>query len=193
VRTARLEAFSDGVFAIAITLLALDLPRPEGPDLWRELGQAWESYAAFLVSFLTIGIIWLNHHALIDRIAAADRTLLFLNLMLLMWTSMIPWPTGLVADRLGHDGAEAAAVVYAVVFLAMAVTFRSIWLHAQRSGKLAALTPAQIAHLDRRNAVGLTSYAVAVALAFVVPAASLAVCFFVAAYFLLPDRAERLS
>jgi uncharacterized membrane protein len=192
VRTDRLEAFSDGVFAIAITLLALELPRPEGPDLWRELGHAWESYAAFLVSFLTIGIIWLNHHALIDRIATADRTLLFLNLLLLMWTSMIPWPTGLVADRLGHDGAKAAAVVYAVVFLAMAVTFRSIWLHALRSGKLAALTPVQIAHLDRRNAVGLTSYAVAVALAFVVPAASLAVCFLVAAYFLLPDRAERV-
>jgi uncharacterized membrane protein len=193
VRTDRLEAFSDGVFAIAITLLALELPRPEGPDLWRDLGHAWESYAAFLVSFLTIGIIWLNHHALIDRIAAADRTLLFLNLLLLMWTSMIPWPTGLVADRLGHDGAEAAAVVYAVVFLAMAVTFRSIWMHARRSGKLAALTPAQVAHLDRRNAVGLTSYAIAVALAFVVPAVSLAVCFFVAAYFLLPDRAEQMS
>jgi uncharacterized membrane protein len=193
VRTSRLEAISDGVIAIAITLLALDLPRPEGPDLWRELGHAWESYAAFFVSFLTIGIIWLNHHALIDRIASADRTLLFLNLLLLMWTSIIPWPTGLVAGRLGHDGAEAAAVVYAVVFLGMSFTFRMLWRYAQRSGRLARLTAAQIAHLDQRNAVGLTSYAVAVALAFVLPAASLALCFLVAAYFLLPDRAERLT
>jgi uncharacterized membrane protein len=193
VRTGRLEAFSDGVFAIAITLLALDLPRPEEPDLWRALGHAWESYAAFFVSFLTIGIIWLNHHALVDRIASADRTLLFLNLLLLMWTSIIPWPTGLVADRLGHDGAEAAAVIYAVVFLGMALSFRAMWGHARRSGRLAGLTPGQIAHLDHRNAVGLTSYALAVAVAFVLPAASLALCFLVAAYFLLPDRAERLT
>jgi uncharacterized membrane protein len=188
VRTDRLEAFSDGVFAIAITLLALDLPRPEGPDLWHELGAAWQSYAAFFVSFLTIGIIWLNHHALTDRIASADRTLLFLNLLLLMWTSIIPWPTGLVADRLGHDGAEAAAV-----FLGMALSFRALWAHARRSGRLAGLSAAQIAHLDRRNAVGLTTYTLAVAVAFLLPAVSLALCFFVAAFFLLPDRAEQLT
>ncbi len=192
-RTDRLEAFSDGVFAIAITLLALELPRPEGPDLWHELGAAWESYAAFFVSFLTIGIIWLNHHALTDRIASADRTLLFLNLLLLMWTSIIPWPTGLVADRLGHDGAEAAAVVYAVVFLGMALSFRAMWAHARRTGRLPNLTAAQIAHLDRRNAVGLTTYTLAVAVAFLLPAVSLALCFFVAAFFLLPDRAEQLT
>ena len=192
-RTDRLEAFSDGVFAIAITLLALDLPRPDGPDLWHELGTAWESYAAFLVSFLTIGIIWVNHHALIDRIDRADRTLLFLNLALLMWVSIIPWPTGLVADRLGEDGASAAVVVYSGAFLAMAITFRAVWVHARTTGALGALTPAQVAHLDRRNAVGLSAYSVAVVLAFVLPAASLALCFLVAAFFLLPDRAERLT
>jgi len=193
VRTDRLEAFSDGVFAIAITLLALELPRPTGPDLWHELGQAWESYAAYLVSFLTIGIIWVNHHALIDRIARADRTLLFLNLALLMWVSIIPWPTGLVADRLGADGASAAVVVYSGVLLAMAVTFRAVWVHARNVGALAALTPSQIAHLDRRNGVGLTTYAFAVPLGFLVPGVTIALCFFVAAFFLLPDRAERLT
>jgi uncharacterized membrane protein len=193
VSTNRLEAFSDGVFAIAVTLLALNLPRPDGPDLWRELGHAWESYAAFLVSFLTIGIIWVNHHALVDRIARADRTLLFLNLFLLMWVSIIPWPTGLVADRLGHDGAEAAVVIYAGAFLAMAVTFRAVWIHARNSGALGGLSAAQVAHLDRRNHIGLTTYAVAAALAFVLPAASLTLCFLVAAYFLLPDRAEDVT
>jgi uncharacterized membrane protein len=193
VRTDRLEAFSDGVFAIAITLLALELPRPEGPDLWQELGHAWESYAAFFVSFLTIGIIWVNHHALVDRIAHADRTLLFLNLFLLMWVSIIPWPTGLVADRLGEDGAEAAVVIYSGAFLAMGITFRAVWVHARNAGALAALSAAQVAHLDRRNAFGLLIYAIAVALAFVLPAASLALCFLVAAYYLLPDRAERLT
>jgi uncharacterized membrane protein len=193
VRTDRLEAFSDGVFAIAITLLALELPRPTGPDLWHELGAAWESYAAYFVSFLTIGIIWVNHHALVDRIARADRTLLFLNLALLMWVSIIPWPTGLVADRLGEDGASAAAVVYSGVLLAMAVTFRAVWVHARSTGAVAALTPAQIAHLDRRNSAGLTTYALAVASAFVAPGVSIVLCFGVAAFFVLPDRAERLT
>jgi uncharacterized membrane protein len=193
VSTDRLEAFSDGVFAIAITLLALELPRPDGPDLWHELGAAWESYAAYFVSFLTIGIIWVNHHALVDRIARADRTLLFLNLGLLMWVSLIPWPTGLLADRLGEDGASAAAVVYSGVLLAMAITFRAVWAHARSTGSLAALTPAQVAHLDRRNSVGLLTYAVAVASAFVVPAVSIVLCFAVAAFFMLPDRAERLE
>jgi uncharacterized membrane protein len=193
VRTDRLEAFSDGVFAIAITLLALDLPRPNGPDLWHELGAAWESYAAYFVSFLTIGIIWVNHHALIDRIARADRALLFLNLALLMWVSIIPWPTGLVADRLGEDGASAAVVVYSGVLMAMAITFRAVWVHARATGALAALTPAQIAHLDRRNGVGLSAYVAAVAFAFVVPAVSIVLCFAVAAFFLLPDRAEQLT
>jgi uncharacterized membrane protein len=193
VRTVRLEAFSDGVFAIAITLLALELPRPSGPDLWHELARAWESYAAFFVSFLTIGIIWVNHHALVDRIARADRTLLFLNLFLLMWVSIIPWPTSLVADRLGEDGASAAIVVYCGVLLAMALTFRAVWVHARNAGALAALSAAQIAHLDRRNAVGLATYALAVAVGFVVPGVSLALCFCVAAFFLLPDRAEELA
>jgi uncharacterized membrane protein len=193
VRTDRLEAFSDGVFAIAITLLALDLPRPTGAHLWHDLGAAWESYAAFVVSFLTIGIIWVNHHALIDRIAHADRTLLFLNLALLLWVSIIPWPTGLVADHLREDGAEAAVVVYSGVLLAMSITFRGVWVHARNSGALAGLTPAQIAHLDRRNAVGLSCYVLAVALAFVVPTASLALSFLVAAYFLLPDRANQVT
>jgi uncharacterized membrane protein len=110
-----------------------------------------------------------------------------------MWVSMIPWPTGLVAERLGEDGASAAAVVYAGILLAMAVTFRAVWVHARASGALAGLTPAQIAHLDRRNAVGLTTYAAAVVFAFVVPGVSLALCFCVAAFFLLPDRAEQLT
>ena len=192
-RTDRLEAFSDGVFAIAITLLALELPRPTGAHLWHELGASWESYAAFLVSFLTVGIIWVNHHALVDRIARADRTLLFLNLSLLLWVSIIPWPTGLVADHLREDGAQAAVVVYSAVLLAMAITFRGVWVHARNSGALAGLTPAQIAHLDRRNAVGLSCYVLAVALAFVVPTVSLALSFLVAAYFLLPDRAEQVT
>jgi hypothetical protein len=98
-----------------------------------------------------------------------------------------------VAARLGEDGASAAVVVYSGVLLAMAVTFRGVWVHARNAGALAALSPAQIAHLDRRNAVGLTMYAIAVPLGFVAPGVSVALCFSVAAYFLLPDRAQELT
>jgi uncharacterized membrane protein len=192
-RTNRLEAFSDGVFAIAITLLALELPRPEGDDLWYELGHAWEAYAAFAVAFLTIGIIWLNHHALFDRVADADRPLLLLNLLLLGWVTLIPWPTGLVADHLSDGGAQAATALFSGVFLAMALTFAATWQRARAGGHLTAMTSAQVAHLNRRNSAGLAFYALAVALAFVAPVASLALNFAIAAYYLLPDRAARLA
>jgi TMEM175 potassium channel family protein len=192
-RTDRLAAFSDGVFAIAITLLALELPRPEGDDLWHELAAQWESYAAFIVSFLTVGIIWVNHHALVDRVTRADRTLLFLNLLLLMWVSLIPWPTELVADHLSDDGAQAATAIFSAVFLGMALSFSAVWMHARRTGRLTDLTPAQLAHLTRRNGLGWLFYATALGLAFAVPAASLALNFAIALYYLLPDRAARLA
>jgi uncharacterized membrane protein len=191
--TSRLEAFSDGVFAIAITLLALELPRPEGENLGHELGAQWEAYAAFGVSFLTVGIIWVNHHALVDRIVHADRDLLFLNLFLLMWVSLIPWPTELVAEHLSDDGAQAATAVYSAVFLGMAIAFTFFWLHARRRGHLGELTAAQLAHLTRRNALGWVFYVAAFGLAFVSPAASLALNFAIALYYLLPDRAAALA
>jgi uncharacterized membrane protein len=193
VKTSRLEAFSDGVFAIAITLLALELPRPEGNDLWHELATQWPAFAAFGIAFLTVGIIWVNHHALVDRIVQADRRLLFLNLFLLMWVSLIPWPTGLVAEHLSGGGAQAATAVFSAVFLGMAIAFSAFWLHALRRGYLEALTPAQRRHLTRRNALGWLFYVVAVALAFVAPYASLALNFAIALYYLLPDRAARLA
>ena len=94
----RLEAFSDGVFAIAVTLLVLQIEIPgAGGDLAHEVGQLWPSFASYVVSFFTIGIIWVNHHTIIRRIAQVDRTLLFLNLNLLLWVAFIPWPTALLA------------------------------------------------------------------------------------------------
>jgi uncharacterized membrane protein len=186
-RTARLEAFSDGVFAIAITLLVLEIRAPHGPDLWRALGHEWESYVAYLVSFLTIGIIWVNHHGLYDRVARADRTLMFLNLLLLMWVVLIPFPTGLVAEHISGSGAAPAAVVYAGVLLAMGLSFAANWRYAAARGYVQ-LTAEEMRALTRRNSAGLGFYALAVALGFVAPGVSLAICFAVAAYYVLPDR-----
>jgi TMEM175 potassium channel family protein len=191
VRTDRLEAFSDGVFAIAITLLVLEIKVPEGDDVWHELAGGWESYAAYVVSFLTIGIIWVNHHALYDRVVRVDRPQLFVNLLLLMWVALIPFPTGLVADHLSGDGAHAATAVYAAVLLAMAVAFSANWHRARRHGLVdESLSREQLRRLNVRESAGLGFYAAAVALAFVSPGVSLGVCFAIAAYYVLPERNE---
>ena len=100
--SARLEAFSDGVFAVAITLLALDL-RVDGPGhgtLAHQLAHQWPSFAAYVVSFFVIGIVWVNHHALFTSFARADRSLMFLNLLLLLWIVAIPFATSTMATYL---------------------------------------------------------------------------------------------
>src|SRR5882757_2091652 len=100
-----METFSDGVFAIAITLLILEIPKIHGSThLARHLGENWREYITYLVSFLTIGIIWVNHHAALHNIARVDRTLLFINLTLLLFVSILPYPTGLLGEHLnGQD------------------------------------------------------------------------------------------
>ena len=114
--TSRLEAFSDGVFAIAITLLVLELHVPETGDrsLARALAHEWPQFAAYLTSFLIIGIMWVNHHSMFREITRVDRPLLFLNLLLLLWTALLPFPTELIARYLRAGGADAhvAAAVY---------------------------------------------------------------------------------
>ena len=113
-RTDRTETFSDGVFAIAITLLVLEIRTPvHSEDLWHDLGQLWPSYVGFVVSFFTIGVIWVNHHSQFERFVRADRTLLFLNLLLLFWVAFIPFPTALVAEYL-RDGSTSAQHIAAV-------------------------------------------------------------------------------
>jgi uncharacterized membrane protein len=134
----RLEAFSDGVFAVAITLLALNLT-VEGPGHGALQHQLWEhrwSFAAYLLSFFVIGIIWVNHHAVIKSIAVVDRTLLFLNLVLLLFVVLIPFSTATVAQYLPVSGSsnsaieasvKVAMVLYSAVFLGMSVSFGLIF------------------------------------------------------------------
>jgi uncharacterized membrane protein len=112
--TGRVEAFSDGVLAIAITLLVLEIGiEPEALERpWKAIADEWPSYLAFVTSFLTIGGVWLAHHALFSRINAIDPVLMRLNILLLMAVSFLPFPTGLMAEALTEsDRAERAAVV----------------------------------------------------------------------------------
>ena len=138
--TGRLETFADGVFAIAATLLIISVDSavrsPVGVDLRHDLLTAWPSYVAYIVSFMTIGIIWANHHTVMDQIGRADRTFLILTVGFLMVVAFIPFPTRLVAEYLGKDGARAATVTYGITLTLTAVMFNAIWFYAARGGRL---------------------------------------------------------
>ena len=128
----RLEAFSDGVLAIAITLLVLEIKiePAEFAHLWRALADEWPAYLAYVTSFLTIGAVWLAHHGLFVRLQAIDPVLMRLNLLLLMAVSFLPFPTGLMAEALrSTESAERAAVV---VYGVLAGTIELLLANASR-------------------------------------------------------------
>ena len=190
--TSRLEAFSDGVFAIAITLLVLEIhvPTGRGSELWRALGDQWPSYAGFVVSFITIGIIWVNHHGLFDSIQQVDRPLLFINMFLLMSVAFIPFTTALMAEYLRESqGQDVATAVYAASFLLMALGFASVSLYLQRRDHLvrSTLTDVDRRELLVRGTTGWAAYLIAVAVAFLNAYVSLALCLLVALAY-IPGR-----
>ncbi len=187
--SSRVEAFSDGVFAIAITLLILNIKVPDvepGQHLWSALGQQWPSYAAYVVSFLVIGIIWLNHHTLFGYVARVDRGLVVINLLLLLVVAAIPWPTALMAEYLRDDTASHdAAVVYSGVMVLVAVAYVSLWWWTTRSDRL--LYPdvdyVRARATRGRFALGLVVYPVTVLLAFISAPLTLAVHGVLALYY----------
>ena len=142
--TGRAEAFSDGVFAIAITLLVLSLVLSGHGTLTSQLLAAWPRYFAYVVSFLTIGIMWMNHHTILAHVARVDRPLLVINLLLLMGIVVIPFPTALVAENLTgpEDTAAAAAVTYGLVMIAISLGFAGLWIYvATHAAALGATVP----------------------------------------------------
>jgi uncharacterized membrane protein len=183
----RLHALTDGVFAIAVTLLVLDLPRPENSDqLARDLLEQWPSYLAYLVSFVTVGLIWIEHHGMMSAVRSVNRRFIERTLVLLFFVSLIPWPTALAAEYLREGGAQAqtAALVYATSLLLMGLAMTLSWRYLTRHPDLVA-EPARpaLAAGTRRSLIGALTYLVAIALAPVSPAASFAVTALIAAYF----------
>jgi uncharacterized membrane protein len=185
----RLEAFSDGVLAIAITLLVIDIHPPElGEDqtLAHALWAQWPSYAAYLVSFLTIGVIWLNHHRVFTQVARVDGPLL-LNLNLLLWTALIPFPTAVVAEHLrdGGEAARTAAALYSGVLLLMGVAFGALFAWVTHTDRLLGrLPPPGVVRAARRRfLLGLVVYAAALALSWVSAPLAVALCGLMALYY----------
>jgi uncharacterized membrane protein len=195
--TGRVEAFSDGVFAIAITLLVLELKVPHGDQaLARRLLDQWPSYGAFLTSFATIGIMWLNHHRLFAMIHRVDQALLVLNGLLLLGVTITPFPTALVADQWGHPGARLAAGVYSGIFVVIAVFFNALWRYAASPRREPPIL--RIPHdseavqaVHRQYAIGPLFYFLAFSLSFWNAAASVAVCAGLALFFAIPPRSSR--
>ena len=184
--TNRLEAFSDGVFAVAITLLVLEIEVPGGENLWHELKEQWPSFAAFAVSFWVIGIIWVNHHGVIDHLKRADRGVLYLNLLVLMTVVFIPFSTELFAVHLKSGADEkVAAIVYSSSFLAMGVSFGLLWTYvtSHRKALGVSLTDEEVRRTKRSFLIGNPIYALAFAMSFVSPAAVLVIVALVAFYY----------
>jgi uncharacterized membrane protein len=188
----RLEAFSDGVFAIAITLLILEIKVPEGAgeDLPHQLADQWPSYVSYVVSFFVIGVIWLNHHALFAHLARVDRKLMALNLVLLFTVATIPWPTSLLATymREGGDGERLAALIYSATMFAMGIVFGALWRYAARDRRLLGsdLTEDEIRSRTFRFTIGTPLYLVALLVALVSAPACLAINAALAIYYAIP-------
>jgi uncharacterized membrane protein len=164
----RLEAFSDGVFAIVITLLILDIKVPvhADGDLGPALAKQWPQYAAYLMSFLIVGIIWLNHHATFNLLARTNHRLQVLNLLLLLPVSVLPWPTAVLAEWT-RDGTAAdkrvAVLLYGVTSTLMACAFNAVWRQLRRHPELhkAAVSTQLLAVRNRRYNIGLAIYPLA--------------------------------
>jgi uncharacterized membrane protein len=192
--TGRLEAFSDGIIAIAATILVLELRVPEaGENVGTSLTHQLPSLAAYVVSFLTILIFWVNHHALFSAVAQVDRTLLFLNGLLLLGISFISFPTaalGRAMQDTAHD--RSAAVLYTMTLAATAACFTGLWLYLRsHPGLLTEAGRFGLGRAFRRSLVGPVLYLIATVAALASPPAALVVAAMVACYFTVTPRRMR--
>jgi uncharacterized membrane protein len=194
--TARIEAFSDGVFAIAITLLILEIKIPSAGsgDLSLQLLRQWPSYIAFVISFAFIEIMWINHHRLFTHIKRSNNVLLFLNLLLLLGVTSVPFPTAVLAQHFGQSGQRTAAILYHGTYFVIAVFFNILWRYASRHllGKDADASATD--KISAQYAFGPLFYLVCIALTWVNVPMSLLLNIALAVFFALPPhRAVRTA
>ena len=192
IRTTRVEAFSDGVFAIALTLLVLTIEVPDvNGNLGRELTRLWPAYGAYALSVLVIGAIWVNHHAMFDQIDAVTWPLLFLNTAALGLVAFLPLPTEVLAKSLtaGHNE-RVATFFYGVPFALFGFVTVATWAYARRRGLIKrSISSEHARRAELRLLVGPSIYTIGAALGLVVPALALALYAFLVAFFWYPTRA----
>jgi uncharacterized membrane protein len=191
--TNRLVSFSDSVFAITITLLVLEIRAPASDgDLLHSLLALWPSYLAYVVSFLFIGQVWVNHHVMFDHIRAADRSILLLNTLVLMAVAFLPFATSVLAGTLrGERGERTAIVFYCIAFDLTALAFNAVWQYANRRRLLTeALGPDGARAISRRFQLALAWLTSGALLGAVLPLLGLAAVVAINAFYWLPIRGE---
>jgi uncharacterized membrane protein len=190
--TSRVEAFSDGVFAIAITLLILDVhvPPSTAGNLAAALIRQWPTYAAFLISFSFIGIMWVNHHRLFNHIRRSDNGLMFYNLLLLLGVTVVPFPTALIAAHYNATDRTLSAAVFNGTYFVIAIFFNLLWSHAVRGDLLDSTTRDAAAAISRQYAAGPVSYLICFGLTWISVPASLLFNIALAVFFAVPPRTK---
>ncbi len=183
--TARTETFSDGVFAIAITLLVLDIniPTTEFAHLPSAIFHAWPDYLGYITSFLTIGGVWLTHHAIFRRLRRADARIMRLNLLLLMAVAFVPFPTRLMTEAVRNTHAERTAVIfYGSSLLVISIIFAALWSAATQNKALLKpeVTDEEVAAVKRASRPNIGFYAFATALAVPAPRGAVFLYFVIA-------------
>jgi uncharacterized membrane protein len=195
--TNRLEAFSDGVFSIAITLLILEIKVPHADEvaaaggLWQALGHHWASFVGYLTSFLTIGIMWANHHSIFTYIHRVNRSFLMANLILLMMIAFLPFPTAVLAEHLPNPQQRVGAVaLYEVTLFLIAVSFNVVWWMGIKGRRLVEheIDEAGMRTISRRYRFGPPGFLVATGLVFVNVWASLALNVILATLYALSEK-----
>ena len=196
--TGRIEAFSDGVFAVAITLLVLNIKIPpdnllDNNNLWKQLLLQWPMLLAFVTSFATIGIMWINHHRLFTHIKRTDTGLLLLNLLLLLFIVLVPVPTALLAEYVVRPNEHAAAIIYSGTFFVMACCFNLLWRYASYHNRLLGkdTDPRSVQAINRQYLFGPLLYLISFGLAWINVPSSLILDFILALFFAVPGRPPR--
>lgn len=198
--TGRVEAFSDGIFAVAITLLVLNIKIPglDNPgkllsdrDLWGTLGGEWPMLAAYVTSFATTGIMWLNHHRLFTLIKRTDTPLLLLNLLLLLFIVFIPVPTALLAEYLTRPDLHTAAILYSGTFFIAACCFNVLWLYASYHNRLLSRNtdPHAVADISKQYLFGPLCYFIMLGLTWISVPACIILGFLLALFFAFSGHA----
>ena len=201
--TGRLEAFSDGVFAVAITLLVLNIKipgieassktLPTDTELWGMLRDEWPMLVAYGTSFATIGVMWLNHHKLFKHIKRVDNALIMINLLLLAVIVFIPVPTALLAEYLVQPDVHAAAVLYSGTFFLMALFFNILWRYAAHDNRLLGknIDAQSVAAISRQYLFGPLLYLIVFGVAWINMLACIILSFILVLFFTLPERPLR--
>ena len=188
--TARLEAFSDGVFAIAITLLVLNVHVPDGnghENLLSALESQWSTFLGYLTSFIVIGIIWINHHHMFTYINRTDRVSLILNVFALLFVAFIPFPTALIAKYITTENAWLAVVIYSGTLLVVTLLYNLLWWYATTNARLvdSDTDPEVLQSIMRSYLLGVPLYALSFVLAFINAYASLIIYILIAILYIL--------